>query len=225
MNDLRERILKLDIAPGADLDEATLCGEYNLSRTPLREVFQRLNGEGYLTLEQNRGAKVASMDLQVMRTFFQTAPLVYATIARLAAENRCGPELDILKGIQKRFLEATASGNASQSAIENHLFHAQIGDMAQNIYLLQSLKRILIDHTRLSQTFYRPASPAEQVLVLKAGQQHDAMISAFEAQQPDVAVDLTLQHWELSRDRIEQYVSPDPLPIDVVSIRDKKHAV
>ena len=225
LHDLRQRILTLDIAPGADLDEATLCDRYNLSRTPLREVVQRLNGEGFITLEQNRGAKVASMDLSVMRTFFQTAPLIYATIARLAAENRRSDEIPELKEIQTRFLAATTTGNSGVAAIENHNFHAKIGEMAQNIYLLPSLNRMLIDHTRLSQTFYRPASPAEKVLVLKAGQQHDAMIAAIEMQQPDVAVDLTLQHWELSRDRIERFVRPDPLPLDVIALKDKQNAI
>ena len=70
-----------------------------------------------------------------------------------------------------------------------------------------------------------PASPAETVLVSKASDQHDAMISAFEAQEPALAIDLTLQHWDLSRDRIERFVRPDPLPLDVISMKDRRHAV
>ena len=57
--DLKQRILALDIAPGAALDEIQLCDAYGLSRTPLREVFRRLAGEGYVTLEANRGASTA----------------------------------------------------------------------------------------------------------------------------------------------------------------------
>ena len=83
----------------------------------------------------------------------------------------------------------------------------------------------LIDHTRLSQTFYRPASPAESMLIVKAVDQHDALITAIEAQEPTLAIDLTLQHWDLSRDRMERYVRPDPLPVDVVSLKDRQHAV
>ncbi|MEL6377843.1 MAG: GntR family transcriptional regulator, partial [Pseudomonadota bacterium] len=100
LEDLRMRILTLDAAPGSDLDEASLCKEYGLSRTPMREIFQRLSGEGYIQLAQNRGAKVASMDLPVMRMFFQTAPVVYANVARLAAENRREAEIPALQLIQ-----------------------------------------------------------------------------------------------------------------------------
>ncbi len=225
LTDLRTRILTLDIAPGEDLDEANLCETYGISRTPLREVLQRLNGEGYVRLEQNRGAKVASMDLAVMRSFFQTAPLIYATVSRQAAENRQARQIGPLKDTQSQFLKAISSGDAGGAAIHNHRFHEQIGEMAQNPYLLPSLNRMLIDHTRLGQTFYRPASPAETMLIIKAGQHHDLMIDAIEAQDPDLAVDLTLEHWDLSRDRLERFVRPDPLPLDMISSKDKKHAV
>lgn len=225
LDDLRNRILSLDVAPGTDLDELRLSDHYGISRTPLREVLQRLAGEGFLTIADNRGAKVASMDFGVMRVFFQTAPLIYANIARLAAENRTGAQLDTLRSIQTQFARSTKSNQAGEAALHNHAFHAQIGAMAHNPYLVASLNRMLIDHTRLSQTFYRPASPAETLLVTKANDQHDAMISAFEAQEPALAIDLTLQHWDLSRDRIERFVRPDPLPLDVISMKDRRHAV
>lgn len=84
--DLRNRILSLDLAPGSDVDEMSLSKAYGISRTPLREILHRLAGDGYVQLTENRGAKVASMDLAVMRVFFQTAPLIYCTVARQAAE-------------------------------------------------------------------------------------------------------------------------------------------
>lgn len=225
LEDLRMRILTQDIAPGSDLDEAALCDRYGISRTPMREIFQRLGGEGYLRLEQNRGAKVASMDLSVMRMFFQTAPMIYANVARLAAENRRSSEIPPLKDIQQAFRTATEAGDAGQAALLNHRFHWKIGEMSRNPYLLPSLNRMLIDHTRLSQTFYRPASPDEQHRVKLAVEQHDAMIVAIEQQEPALAIELTIEHWNLSRDRLEQFVSPDPLPLDVIPIKDRKHAL
>lgn len=222
--DLKRRILSLDLPPGGDLDEAKLSDFYGISRTPLREMLQRLAGEGYIRLEANRGAKIASMDLATMRTFFQTAPMIYANISRLAAENRRGDQITALKEAQAAFKDATAREDASDAALANHRFHATIGEMADNIYLMACLERLLIDHTRLSQTFYRPAAPSEKVLILRAADQHDAMISAIEAREPALAIDLTLQHWDLSRDRVERFVSPDPLPVDVVSMERHRNA-
>lgn len=225
LSDLQHRILSLDIPPGSDLDEADLSARYEISRTPLREVLQRLSGEGYVTLSANRGAKVASMDLSVMRTFFQTAPLIYSSVARMAAENRTPDQLDDLKAVQRDFLAAISASDPGAMALSNHRFHEIIGDMARNPYLMASLKRLLIDHTRLGQVFYRPAAPAEAVAIRRAGQQHDAMIAAIESGDVGVVVDLTLQHWDLSRDRLERFVQPDPLPLDVIDFAERKNAV
>ncbi|MCZ4351763.1 GntR family transcriptional regulator [Roseovarius aestuarii] len=225
LDDLKRRILSTDLAPGEDLDEVGLSEHYGMSRTPLREVLQRLLGEGYVDMTQNRGAKVASMDIGVLRTFFQTAPMVYANISRLATENRTGLQLDVLKEAQRDFAKAAKLSRGGEAALANHRFHATIGAMAHNPYLLAALARLQIDHTRMGQTFYRPAAPAESMMVLQAIEQHDAMISAIEARESALAIDLTLQHWDLSRDRMERFVRPDPLPVDVISLKDRRNAV
>ncbi|MBZ8117829.1 GntR family transcriptional regulator [Roseovarius sp. LXJ103] len=225
LDDLRMQILSLWVTPGADLDEAALCAQYGVSRTPMREVFQRLAGEGYLELGQNRAPKVASMDLPTLRMFFQTAPLVYANIARLAAENRRADQIAPLRAVQDQFRRATEARDAGAAALLNHSFHAQIGAMSHNPYLRMSLGRMLIDHTRLSQTFYRPSSPEDTSRIAIAADQHDAMIDAIEARDAEAATALTLAHWDLSRDRIERFVTPDPLPLDVATLKETADAL
>lgn len=96
--------------------------------------------------------------------------------------------------------------------------------MAHNPYLMASLQRMLVDHTRLSQTFFDPMSNLDQGRIAKAIDQHDAMIATIERREPSLAIDLTLQHWDLSRNEMEKYVRPDPLPLDVLSMKDRRHA-
>lgn len=127
-----------------------------MSRTPLREVLHRLAGEGYVTLEQNRGAKVVSMDSLTLRVFFQTALLIYCYVAQKAAENLTSVQLDALKDTQVALIAASKAGEVGDTTLLNHQFHDQIGQMAQNPNLMASLKRMLIDHTRLNQTFCAP---------------------------------------------------------------------
>jgi DNA-binding GntR family transcriptional regulator len=54
---------------GVWLDEKSLSEQYLISRTPLRDVFRRLAGEGYLTLVINKGASVSSMNYKRCETF------------------------------------------------------------------------------------------------------------------------------------------------------------
>ncbi len=224
--DLKARILSTDLEPGSALDEAKLAEHYGMSRTPMREVLQRLTGAGFARQEDNRGAKVSPMDITTLRVFFQTAPLVYANIARLAAEHRTEAQLADLRGVQAAFAAANTAGDAGAAALRNHRFHEIIGEMARNPYLAPALNRMLIDHTRLSQTFYRPATQAEAGLVAKAQDQHDAMITAIAARDVARVTELTLQHWDLSKDRIERFVRPDPLPLDVTAaVKGSQHAL
>ena len=48
LDQLRRRIITMDLAPGEPLDETLLCQELNISRTPLREILRLLSGEGYI---------------------------------------------------------------------------------------------------------------------------------------------------------------------------------
>lgn len=215
---LKHRILTLDIEPGTVLDETALSAEYDISRTPLREIFQGLAGEGFLSLEKNKSAKVSSMDFSSMRDFFQTAPLVYASIARLAAEKSTKKQIKELKEIQTSFSKASKNNDVTKMSMFNHAFHEKIGEMSGNNYLIPSLKRLLIDHTRMSQMFFRPKNEKEQVIIGKAKHHHDLMIEAIEKRASAEVVELTLEHWELSRDRMEQFVRPDPLPNDILQM-------
>lgn len=211
---LKQRVLTLDLRPGAALDEITLAAHYGISRTPLREVLQRLAGEGYITLETNRGAAASPMDLTTMRSFFQSAPMIYAAIARLATEQATSSQITKLKSIQRQFQQAVSSNNVNNRVLHNHRFHELIGDMAASVYLSPSLGRLLIDHTRMSYRFYSAAHASSQQRVLEACEQHEQMIDAIEQREAAKAVDLTLQHWALSRSEMEKYVNPEPLPFN-----------
>lgn len=219
---LKRRILTLALAPGTALDENTLSAEFGVSRTPLREVLQRLAGEGCLNLEQNRGAQVASMDLRVMHDFFQTAPMIYAATSRLAAENATPRDVAKLRDIQAGFVAALAARDPAEATMRNHAFHDLIGGMAANPFLTPSLSRLLIDHARMGRTFYRSGAIEDQNRIDEAQDQHDRLIDAIAAREAAQAVKITLEHWELSRNEIERYVRPDPFPTDPIAYEGSK---
>ncbi|SMX33243.1 GntR family transcriptional regulator [Maliponia aquimaris] len=216
--DLRARILRGDLAPGAELDETRLAGDYGLSRTPLREVFRALAGQGYLSLQSNRGTRVAALDTEVLRGLFQAAPLILAGTARLAAQNRTAGQIAALKSVQRALAQAIAAEDAPRAALEDHGFHTLVGEMAGNAYLAQALDRMLVDLTRLGQGLYRPETKKARKLLKKALQQHEALIVAIESQDPEEAVAVALAHWSLSQDEITRALTPDPVPHDIAPV-------
>ena len=98
--DLKRQILTMELDPDADLDEASLSERYGLSRTPVRDIFRRLAGEGYIDIRENRGARVIPMNHSTLRNFFLVAPMIYAAIGRLAVQNFKPAQLSDLKQTQ-----------------------------------------------------------------------------------------------------------------------------
>lgn len=213
LDDLRTRILTQDLEPGCYLDEMHLAERYDISRPPLREVLNQLAGEDYVVLHQNRSAQVAPMTHKTMRNFFLAAPMIYAAIGRLAAQHATNAQITRLKDTQRMFRAAVHESDVARRALMNQRFHAVIGEMADNEYLMPSLRRLLIDHTRIGMTFYHPHTTSLARQRELAADQHDQFIALIEAGDQDGVANLAVAHWELSRLDFERFVMPAGLDI------------
>ena len=72
----------------------------------------------------------------------------------------------------------------------------------------------MIDHARIGQTFWRARNDGMRQRIHEAADHHDQFIEVIEAGDEEAAVALNLDHWALSRDHMEMFVRPDPLPIE-----------
>ena len=213
LEDLRRRILTQELEPGSLLDETELAAAYDISRPPLREALRQLAGEGYVVLRENRAAQVAPMSHKTLRNFFVAAPMIYSAVSRLAALHATPAQIMRLKDAQVLFRVAIRDGDTAGRALMNERFHALIGEMADNEYLLPSLRRLLIDHTRIGMTFYSPRNRTLAAQREVAADQHDQFINLIEAGDADGTAALAIAHWELSRAEIESFVTPAGLDI------------
>jgi len=212
--DLKRLILTMELDPDTALDEVSLSSQYALSRTPVREVFQRLAGEGYLEIIEKKGVRVIPMNHATLRNFFLVAPMIYAAIGRLAVQSFKPKQLDALKDTQKRFRKACQSHDEQALVLENNRFHEIMGEMANNPYLQPSLGRLLIDHCRIGHTFFRPQNDDMERRLQLAADHHDAMIAALENRDENAMVALINEHWDLSRQNMELFITPQGLPAD-----------
>ena len=209
---LRRRILTMRMAPGAVLDEAALSEEFGLSKPPVRELLRQMAGEGYVELEANRPARVASMSYQSLRGYYLVAPMIYVATTMLAAERATKAEVGSLEAIQRGFRRAAASGDVDERVMANNAFHLRIGTIAGNEYLLPSLRRLLIDHGRVGRTFFR-SDPAAAGPLAVAADHHDRMIEAIARHDPEAAAAVVRAHFELSRHDFARYVTPEGMDV------------
>lgn len=213
---LRRRILSMELAPGAVVDELALCDEFGLSRPPVRELLRQIAAEGYIELEANRAPRVAAMNHESLHSFYLAAPLIYVATTQLAASYASAVEIEGLKGIQAQFRQAIEQRDVENRVLYNDAFHLEIGKMAHNDYLMPSLRRILIDHTRLGKIFYRhPTTDDMQRDLELACAQHEQIIEAIERRDPETAGRVVRAHMELSRRRMAEYAAPQGLDVPI----------
>ncbi len=67
---IRERICLLEYAPGTVLNEGQLADEFEVSRTPIRNVLQRLNYEGLLKTRNGVGTIVSEVDIKTFKDIY-----------------------------------------------------------------------------------------------------------------------------------------------------------
>lgn len=80
-NRIRSDIIGGKLAPGSKLRIEELRGDYKIGASPLREALNRLAGEGFVTVEEQRGFRVAPVspddlrDLSRMRVMLECEAL------------------------------------------------------------------------------------------------------------------------------------------------------
>ncbi len=82
---LRQKIVRLDFAPGDVLREDELQKELNIGRTPIREALLRLQREHFVTVIPRRGMFVSGIELDELALLFETRSVLEPYAARLAA--------------------------------------------------------------------------------------------------------------------------------------------
>jgi DNA-binding GntR family transcriptional regulator len=89
--ELEERIVTLQLAPGAVVTEASLAAMLGIGRTPIREALQRLARERLVTILPRRGILVAEENLTTELRLLELRREVERLLARSAAR-RAGTE-------------------------------------------------------------------------------------------------------------------------------------
>lgn len=109
---LRRLILDGVFEPGQRLSEVELSQSLEISRSPLREAFQRLAKEGLITLVPKRGAFVTEFDLKQISELYEVRYALEVEVARLAATRANESDLDLMR----QAVAATRLALTSESA-------------------------------------------------------------------------------------------------------------
>ncbi len=182
---LRRRILLGEFLPGAQLKELALAADLGVSRSPLRAAFKRLEDDGLVVSERNRGVFVAPWADQDNDEVFDLRAVAESHAAGLAAQRRQPEHLQQLNRLNDRMahlLEYRPEDFLAELQQLNRQFHLVVNQAAASPRLASFVQSLLAVH-RVTGAFYyyTDAQLAESL------QDHRLITRAIERQDSDLA--------------------------------------
>ncbi|WP_299565465.1 GntR family transcriptional regulator [uncultured Sulfitobacter sp.] len=147
VEDLRLRIVNLDLPSGSKLREEELAASYGVSRARLREAFLLLEDRGLIEREPNRGATVAGLNLKKATELFELRSVLEGLAARLATKRAPdGAWDDLIELFGKPALDAIKEHDMEFYLSCVAQFRARTVDLADNALLSKSIS-LIVDQT------------------------------------------------------------------------------
>ncbi len=167
---LRKAIYSGEYKSGDELSLTDVAARLGVSRTPVREAFQELEGEGLITLRMNKGAIVNNIDRKFVRDIFEMRILLEAEAAKKAAEN--GMETESLLRRLKDMREHMDSLDVRDYETLNQEIHQSIWRAADNhqltAYLLELWNGPSVGRGENAAAHHYQASTDEHIVLLEA---------------------------------------------------------
>ncbi len=138
--ELIDRILGGELAPGTRLDEQSIADEYQVSRTPVRAVLQQLAAAGLADIKPRRGAFVKTRSQAEIMDLFEAMGELEALCARYAAQRMTMIEIGQLDEIIETGRQIVENNDGEAYAELNLAFHEAIFEGAHNASLMEMAK-------------------------------------------------------------------------------------
>lgn len=138
---IRERIIDGSFRPGAQINEAQVSTQLNVSRGPVREAMQRLVQEGILVARRNRGVFVTELTARDVAEIYSAREVLECaaavTIVEMPQEER-SRAVAALDAIVDRMPAPIAAGDWLRVARTDVEFHTELVRAAGNTRLLRA---------------------------------------------------------------------------------------
>jgi DNA-binding GntR family transcriptional regulator len=195
---IKWKIVSLELAPGSVIDEAGLRAELELGRTPIREALQRLALEKLVVIIPRRGMFVADIGVMDLQRLFEARVALESMAARLAAQRGSVEHWQRMESVLAHIPDDTQpSQNQAVIAIDQAC-HELIYEAIDNEFLRDTLITMYALSLRL---WYFALSKIGSVR--GAVLEHVAILKALAAGDEDEAAYLMEQHIKLFQEEIQ----------------------
>jgi len=211
---LRQRILTLELAPSQRLDENRIAEELGVSRTPVREAFHQLSAEGLVIIVSRGGYVVADMNLHRFRELIEAQHILVRAVTHLLVARATDDDFDELEAAVRAVDDAEQSRDPHAVADSNSKLHILETRLTRNDYLLSMAERVYTHLQRLAFLSFGGAGgiggDGQDPSLLKhyedVHEDHWDYLKALRSRDVATAEKVAVRHVELFQSRMLQFL-------------------
>jgi DNA-binding GntR family transcriptional regulator len=187
--ELRDRIVSLQIAPGAPIDEDGLGAELDMGRTPVREAIKRLALENLVNVFPRRGTFASEINITDLAHISDVRMVLEGHAAYRAAERITDAQRIELEQLLAELGHSKGSDDTEALMALDARVHRFIHRCAGNPYLEETLNR----YFNLSLRIWHLVFDRLPHLFARV-HEHDEVLHAIAAGEPQRARDVLTEH-------------------------------
>lgn len=206
--ELRERIILLDLRPGSRLREEKLAERFGVSRTPIRQVLDRLEFEGLVEQGDGRGARVSTLDPKELRDIWAMRLRIAEMVREYIRLPKDEQTLHSLGEIRRQLAELKQAGEIRQLGVLYNRYHEAMLTLISNAALARIHDLLYVQTARVWMQFL-PEMDIDREIDVMAEEVGETMAALAEGSVVEVA-EVRAEHMRRLLDRFNQHVTTFP---------------
>ncbi len=178
--DLRQRIIRGELAPGALLSEAEMARSFGSSRQPVREAFIKLAEEGLVEVRPQRGTLVRKISIKRVMDIRFVREAIEANVVHLLASE---PEPAIIADLRAQIARQREVAPDAQDVFMalDETFHHTMARAIGKTYAWDVVESVKAQMDRVRYLSFADF-PISRLIA-----QHEAIVDAIETRNPQAA--------------------------------------
>nr|WP_082205722.1 GntR family transcriptional regulator [Pannonibacter phragmitetus] len=178
--DLRQRIIRGELAPGALLSEAEMARSFGSSRQPVREAFIKLAEEGLVEVRPQRGTLVRKISIKRVMDIRFVREAIEANVVHLLASE---PEPAIIADLRAQIARQREAAPDAQDVFMalDETFHHTMARAIGKTYAWDVVESVKAQMDRVRYLSFADF-PISRLIA-----QHEAIVDAIETRNPQAA--------------------------------------
>lgn len=136
---IRESIINGLLDEGEPIRQDDVARQFNVSKIPVREALKRLEAEGLVTFQRNKGAVVSSISEPEVAQIFEVRAILESNAIRLSVPNISA---ETLRKAEQYCNDFAAETNVGRWAELNWQFHSCLYEDANRPYLVNMIRSV-----------------------------------------------------------------------------------